>query len=74
MEIIANEQSPKDNFQAAMYNGTYWNDANCPGGVVAGDRGGVGNYCLLMVRGGEARLGSVEPQRDSPSHAVVVQV
>lgn len=40
--IVAAEQSPKDNYQAAVYDPQRFTDANCPGGVMAG------GYCQLM--------------------------
>lgn len=46
--IIAAEQTPKDNYQMALYDGAFWNNSNCPGGVTEGDQNGVGTYCQLM--------------------------
>jgi len=41
------EQTPKDNYQMAIYDGTRFNSANCPNGLMS-DPTGNGNYCQLM--------------------------
>lgn len=46
-DIIANEQSPKDNYQSAIYAPGRFNDANCPGGVQT-PPSGKGTVCQLM--------------------------
>jgi hypothetical protein len=40
-----NEQTPKDNYQMAIFDPAHFTDANCPGGVFTSAKG---TYCQLM--------------------------
>jgi len=46
-EIQATEQTPKDNYQMAIFDGAFFTPQNCPIGL-ASDPTGVGTYCQLM--------------------------
>ncbi len=46
-QIQANEQTPKDNYQAAMYDPNRWNSNNCPLGLTTAPSG-AGAYCQIM--------------------------
>lgn len=39
------EQTPKDNYQAQMFDPNRWNESNCPGGVQTTENG---SYCQLL--------------------------
>jgi len=41
------EQTPKDNYQMAIFDGNFWNSGNCPLGL-GSDPTGKGTYCQLM--------------------------
>lgn len=43
--IQGTEQTPKDNYQLAIFDGSFWNDNNCPGGVQQTPQG---TYCQLL--------------------------
>ena len=45
--IIANEQSPKDNYQMALYEPNYFDNTSCPGGLVNSPDGN-GWWCQIM--------------------------
>jgi len=45
--ISAGEQTPKDNYQMAIYDPARFTTANCPGGLMT-DPTGTGTYCQLM--------------------------
>jgi hypothetical protein len=45
--FAATEQTPIDNVRMAVYDGAYFTEANCPGGVRAPTRG-AGSVCQLM--------------------------
>jgi hypothetical protein len=44
----ATEQTPIDNVRMAVWDGSYFSDANCPGGGVISPTDGVGRACQLM--------------------------
>lgn len=46
-QFIANEQTPKDNYQMAIYDAARFTATNCPGGLIASPSGN-GNYCQIM--------------------------
>lgn len=43
----ATEQVPRDNFMMAIFDGAFWTEANCPGGVLAPDGGAHGTLCQV---------------------------
>lgn len=43
----ATEQVPRDNFMMAIFNGSYWHEDNCPGGVLKPDGGSHGTLCQV---------------------------
>jgi hypothetical protein len=45
--FMGTEQTPKDNYQMALYDGTYFTKDNCPIGL-SSDPTGNGNYCQLL--------------------------
>lgn len=46
--ISSTEQSPRDNYEMGIYNATYFNEQNCPGGFQKGDAQSNGGYCQIM--------------------------
>lgn len=48
-QIMANEQTPKDNYQMGIYDTVgRFDETSCPGGLTQGDENGVGTYCQVM--------------------------
>jgi hypothetical protein len=45
--IAGNEQTPKDNYQTALFDGAFFTNANCPGGVISPSTG-RGSFCQIM--------------------------
>lgn len=45
--IAGNEQTPKDNYQTNLFDGAFFTDANCPGGVIS-PATGTGGFCQIM--------------------------
>lgn len=43
----ATEQVPRDNFMMALFNGSFWDEGNCPGGVLTPDGGSRGTLCQV---------------------------
>ena len=66
----ATEQVPRDNFMMAIFNGTFWSENNCPGGILEPDGGAQGTLCQVsgqfkMPFGG---YNSIKPYDGMNSH------
>ena len=67
--LQAGEQSPKDNYQMAIFDGSHFTPTNCPGGYFETPHG---SYCQIMgqweLQVGEDGFNTIHPYKDMNNH------